>query len=251
MRTFSRTIPALSASKAVAANTEVTSTSLEQGATATINATEPSSFSSEIIENAIDHLPAALQYGDFAAMGLTGFSPAAIVRWSMELINVSTGIPWFWTIVAGSLFWRFILFPFVVVGLRNSAKLLPLQPQLLKAQADLTKTKEKGDTLALQKQILKMKKIYDDAGVNLGTTFLSPIAQVPVTLGVFFGVKTMCELPVPQLAHSGLAILQDLTVPDPYMVLPIALCAAINLQISVSSNCSQKTSNLTSVPFTR
>ena len=233
-RTFSRTIPALSASKTVVANTEVTSTSLEEGATATMNATEHSSLSSEIIENAINHLPAALQYGDFAAMGLTGFTPAAIVRWSMELINVSTGIPWFWTIVAGSLFWRFILFPFVIAGLRNSAKLLPLQPQLLKAQEDMTKIKHKGDTLALQKQVLKMKKMYDDAGVNLGTMFLSPFIQVPVTFGMFFGVKTMCELPVPQLAHSGLSILQDLTVPDPYMILPIAFCAAINLQITVS-----------------
>ncbi|KAF8346528.1 60Kd inner membrane protein-domain-containing protein [Amanita rubescens] len=213
-RTFSRTIPAFSASKIVEANTEVTSTSLEQGATATINATEPSSFSSEIIENAIDHLPAALQYGDFAAMGLTGFTPAAIVR---------------------CLFWRFILFPFVIAGLRNSAKLLPLQPQLLKAQEDMTKIKQKGDTLALQKQVLKMKKMYDDAGVNMGTTFLSPFIQVPVTLGVFFGVKTMCQLPVPQLTHSGLSILQDLTVPDPYMILPIAFCAAVNLQISVGT----------------
>jgi len=231
-RTFSRTVPALSTSKTIAANTEVTSTSLEQGATAAVNATESSSLSSEIVENVI---PAALQYGDFAAMGLTGFTPAAIVRWSMELINVSTGIPWFWTIVAGSLFWRFILFPFVVAGLRNSAKLLPLQPQLLKAQEDMTKIKQKGDTLALQKQVLKMKKMYDDAGVNMGTTFLSPFIQVPVTLGVFFGVKTMCQLPVPQLTHSGLSILQDLTVPDPYMVLPIAFCAAVNLQISVGT----------------
>jgi YidC/Oxa1 family membrane protein insertase len=211
---------------------------LEQAATATINATEPLSLSSEIMENALNHLPAALQYGDFAAMGLTGLTPAAIIQWSMELINVSTGIPWFWTIVAGSVFWRLILFPFIIAGLRNSAKLLPLQPQLLKAQEDLTKIQQKGDTLALQKQALKMKKMYEDAGVNLGTTFLSPFIQLPVTLGLFFGVKRMCELPVPQLTHSGLAILQDLTVPDPYMVLPIAFCAAINLQISVSSNCS-------------
>ena len=52
--------------------------------------------------------------------------------------------------------------------------------------------------------------------------------------GLFFGVKTMCELPVPQLLNSGLDILPNLTVADPYMALPIALCAAVNLQIHVS-----------------
>ena len=98
----------------------------------------------------------------------------------------------------------------------------------------MKKIREKGDTLALQKHALKMRKLYQDAGVNLGITALSPFVQIPVTLGLFFGVKKMCELPVPQLAHSGLDILPDLTVADPYLALPIALCAAVNLQISVS-----------------
>lgn len=232
-RAFSRTVPALSTTTASAA---VASTSLDQGTTATVDAAGPASLSSEILENAISHLPPALQYGDLAALGLIGWSPAGIVRWSLELINVSTGLPWFWTIVAGSLFWRFALVPLTIAGIRNSARLLPLQSKILKSQEEMKKIREKGDTLALQKQALKMRKTYQDAGVNLGITALSPFVQIPVTLGIFFGIKRMCELPVLQLAHSGLSILPDLTVPDPYMALPIALCAAVNFQISVSPN---------------
>ena len=229
-RAFSRTVPALSTTTP---GTAVTSTTLDQGTTATVDAAGPAS---EILENAISHLPPALQYGDLAALGLIGWSPAGIVRWSLELINVSTGLPWFWTIVAGSLFWRFALVPLTIAGIRNSARLLPLQSKILKSQEEMKKIREKGDTLALQKQALKMRKTYQDAGVNLGITALSPFVQIPVTLGIFFGIKRMCELPVLQLAHSGLAILPDLTVPDPYMALPIALCAAVNFQISVSPN---------------
>lgn len=98
----------------------------------------------------------------------------------------------------------------------------------------MTKIRASGDKLALQRHALKMRKTYKDAGVNMGMSALIPIIQIPVTLGMFFGVKAMCTLPVVQMTYSGLSILPDLTVPDPYMVLPILLCAAVNAQISVS-----------------
>ncbi|KAK2460387.1 hypothetical protein APHAL10511_007552 [Amanita phalloides] len=236
MRTFSRTVPTLSARDVTGNDTKASEVTLEQGTTSVIDAAEPASSavsSSGIIESAINHLPPALQYGDFAAMGLAGWSPAGIIRWSLEIINVSTGLPWFWTIVAGSLFWRMVLMPLTVAGLRNSARLLPLQSHILKSQEELKKIRETGDRLALQKHALKMKKMYQDAGVNMGITALSPFVQIPVTLGMFFAVKRICELPVAQLTNSGLDMLPNLTVPDPYMILPIALCAAVNLQISV------------------
>lgn len=240
-RTFSRTVPALSAAGVTTTSVkapEVTSTPSEQTTTAAIDAAEPASStlsSLGLVESAVSHLPPALQYGDFAAMGLAGWSPAGIIRWSLEIINVSTGLPWFWTIVAGSLFWRFILFPLTVAGLRNSARLLPLQSQILKSQEELKRIREAGDKLALQKHALKMRKMYQDAGVNMGITALSPFVQIPVTLGMFFAVRTICQLPVLQLKYSGLDILPDLTIPDPYMALPIALCAAVNLQISIGA----------------
>ncbi|KAF8626665.1 hypothetical protein AX15_004756 [Amanita polypyramis BW_CC] len=236
-RTFTRTAPALSASEVTTTDAKITNAtgaSLEQATSSPIDAAA-SDVPSGILETAISHLPPALQYGDFAAMGLAGWSPAGIVRWTLELINVSTGLPWFWTIVAGSLFWRLALFPLTVAGLRNSARLLPLQGQILKTQDELKRIRETGDKLALQKHALKMKKMYQDAGVSMGITALSPFVQIPVTLGMFFGVKTICQHPVPQLQNSGLDILPDLTVPDPYMVLPIALCAMVNAQISVGA----------------
>ncbi|KIL64645.1 hypothetical protein M378DRAFT_126486 [Amanita muscaria Koide BX008] len=240
-RSFTRTVPALSASQVSApttgaqASTDAGSAVTEEVMQATAEGASSTLSSSGLVESAISHLPPALQYGDFAAMGLTGWSPAGIIRWSFELINVSTGLPWFWTIVAGSLFWKLVLFPLSVAGLRNSAKLLPLQPQILKAQEEMKKIRESTDKLALQKHALKMRKMYQDAGVSMGLTALIPFVQIPVTLGMFFAVKKMCSLPVPQLLYSGLDVLPDLTIAGPYMILPIALCAAVNMQISVGA----------------
>lgn len=186
------------------------------------------------MDTAISTLPPALQYGDLAALGLVSWTPAGLIRWSLELINVATGLPWFWTIVAGSIFWKVILVPLSVQGLKNSARLLPLQPKIKVFQEELEVIRASGDKIALQRHALKMRQAYSEAGVSLGTSALIPFVQIPVTLGMFFGVKAMCALPVVQLAYSGLSILPDLTVPGPYMVLPILLCAAVNAQISVS-----------------
>lgn len=100
----------------------------------------------------------------------------------------------------------------------------------------MKRIRESGDKLALQRHALKMRKMYKDAGVNMGTMALGPLVQLPVTLGLFFAAKGLCDLPVAQLAYSGLSILPDLTVADPYMVLPLAFCVAVNFQISVRTH---------------
>lgn len=205
----------------------------------------PIDLSTELVPDLADavvtHLPAALQYGDLAALGLVSWTPAGLIRWSLEIINVTTGLPWFWTLVAGSIFWKAILVPLSVKGLQNSARLLPLQPMILQSQKEMEVIRRSGDRLALQRHALKMRKMYQDAGVSMGATALIPIIQIPVTLGMFFGVRKLCDLPLLQLTHSGLDILPNLTVPDPYMVLPVLLCAAINFQINVSHHFSAST----------
>ncbi|KAN0120847.1 hypothetical protein V8E52_004116, partial [Russula decolorans] len=48
---------------------------------------------------------------------------------------------------------------------------------------------------------------------------LMPFVQVPGTLGMFFGVKHLCTLPLEPFHWCGVSFLPDLTVPDPYYVL--------------------------------
>jgi YidC/Oxa1 family membrane protein insertase len=176
-----------------------------------------------------------LEYGDLSELGLVSWTPAGLVRWSLELVQVTTGMPWFHTIVATTLLFRIFLVPISIKALRNSARLLPMTPRLMAIKDEMAAARQSGDMLAMQRVALKQKKIYEDAGVSMGPMLLSPLIQLPVTLGLFFGIKKMCTLPVEQLKHSGLAILPDLTVPDPYFILPILATALINLQISVSS----------------
>ncbi|KAF8816935.1 hypothetical protein BYT27DRAFT_7127187 [Phlegmacium glaucopus] len=188
---------------------------------------------SNLTETLITNVPAALQYGDMAALGLAGWSPAGIVRWSMELINVSTGMPWFWTIIIGSALWRVACVPWAIRGFQVSARLLPHQPRLLALQKSVAKARETQNPLELQKAAQAMSRFYKSHNISPLAGLVS-LVQLPITFGLFFGVQKMCNLPVEQLRDSGVSFLPDLTMSDPTMILPITMFVLVNTQIKLS-----------------
>lgn len=155
-----------------------------------------------------------------------------MVRWSLELLNVSSGIPWFWTIVAGSALWRLFCVPWAIKAFQVSARLAPLQAQLQVYQKAITKSKLSQNPLELQKASQALTRFYKSHNVNPLTGLVSMV-QLPVTFGLFFGIKKLCELPLEQLTNSGVAFLPDLTVSDPTMILPLAMFVLLNAQIRV------------------
>ncbi|KAG1829338.1 60Kd inner membrane protein-domain-containing protein [Suillus variegatus] len=184
---------------------------------------------------ALDAVIRPLQYGDLAELGLAGWSPAGIIRWSFELLQVSTGMPWFYTIIAGTLLWRVLILPANIMSLRNSSRLLPYTDKLQAVTAEW-KSIDTSDRIALQRISLKRQKIYEQAGARVLPSIIMPFVQIPVTLGLFFAVRKMTMLPVEQLKQSGVFFLPDLTMSDPYYILPILSTVAINIQMSVMKN---------------
>ncbi|KIM75660.1 hypothetical protein PILCRDRAFT_91999 [Piloderma croceum F 1598] len=190
-----------------------------------------------------------LQYGDLADLGLISWTPAGLIRWSFEVMQVSTGIPWFWTIVAGTIFWRIILLPLNIRGSRNVARMTIHAPELEAANKRLKSTagKEGPDR---QRAMKELADVYAKAGVSPRSVFLVPLVPLPVMIGLFFGVKGMCEHPIEQLKHSGFDLLPDLTaitsVADPYFILPIIVVATMNLQMKLAARDTdpKKASNL-------
>jgi YidC/Oxa1 family membrane protein insertase len=132
---------------------------------------------------------------------------------------------------------RVLLFPIVARNLRDNARLRPFQNKI----AELVQVRKEAalsrDPVKLQVAGMKQKKIYQDAGVRPGIMMLNGIVQFPVAMGIFFGLKKMCELPVEQLKHSGLSILPDMTATvssDPWLYGVAIICTALlNVQIRV------------------
>lgn len=196
------------------------------------NATESVSPVVEIASPNFDSIHTPLQYGDLSALDLCHWTPAGIVQWTMEIINTMTHLPWFWTIVAGTVFWRVITIPVSAIVLRNTSRLLPYQGEIMKISAEMQEANRKADHLQRQKTALKLKAVYEKAGINPLLGFLGPLIQLPVSLGLFFGIKRMCAVPVEQMKWSGFEMIPDLTIADPTYILPALLVALVNVQIS-------------------
>ncbi|KAL1708738.1 60Kd inner membrane protein-domain-containing protein [Schizophyllum commune] len=176
-----------------------------------------------------------LKWGDLTAMGLTAwYTPAGLVRWTLQVFNVTLGLPWFWTIVVGTLLWRVSMFPFHLQSIRNGQKMRKVNPEMQKIRDEINEAKKTQDVLALQRGIMKMQQLNAKYDVNPLKLMAPGFINLPFTLGLFFGVKRLCE-EVPQLAVSGFSLLPDLTVTDPYWILPMFSVLLIQLQIRASA----------------
>ena len=200
---------------------------------------ESTSFS-ELVTSA--DIPSTLQevspldYGDLAALGFSHWTPVGIAQWTMELIQVSSGMSWFWTIVTVSILSRLIILPFSLNSVRSSTKLAPYQPRLMKLRDELQKTGGlTNDPLAVQKITLQQKKIYEEAGVSLMGPLMTPLIQVPLSMGLFLGIKRLCDFPLAQLKVGGIGWITDLTTADPTYALSAAMFVAIQTQLRVSA----------------
>lgn len=174
-----------------------------------------------------------MQYGDMAALDLVHWTPAGFFPWLMEVTQVSTGLPWWSVIVLTTVGARAALLPLVARSMASAARLAPIQPQIAEIRAEMDRARVARDTLALQRTALKQRALFAKAGVNPLDSVLTAAAQITVQFGFFIGLRRMCALPVAQLADGGFGVLADLTVPDPYYILPIVNTLAINMQLMV------------------
>ena len=151
----------------------------------------------------------------------------------MEIIQATTGLPWFWTIVGTTVIARLVVFPFAVMSIRNAALVAPHQAKFDKLRDEITRARASRDSAQMQRALLKQQLLYQKLGVSMSGMIFPPLAQLPVTLGLFFGIKKLCDLPLEQLKWSGVSFWPDLTVPDPTYILPIVATGVMNLSLSV------------------
>ncbi|KAH7882784.1 60Kd inner membrane protein-domain-containing protein [Phlebopus sp. FC_14] len=171
-----------------------------------------------------------LQYGDLSALGLVHWSPVGLATWSLEVLQVTTGMPWFYAIIAGSVIWRIALLPLAISSIRNAALLRPHQAEM-KALDDKFSTADHTTKLEIA---LKKQSIIDQSGFEFGTSAKAAVLQAVAQLSLFLSVKGMVTLPVQQLQNSGFPYLPDLTVPDPYYILPALAVALGNMSITLA-----------------
>lgn len=147
----------------------------------------------------------------------------------VEHIHVYAGTPWWGTIVLSAIAMRVLmLYPFFKMSV-SQAKMSHLQPKLKPFIEDMARARQEGDRMAMQIAQTQMSRLRRRAGLSMGWMFAPVVVQAAFGYGAFKLTRAMAALPVPGFETGGFAWITDLTVADPYYVLPVAMFAFTHL----------------------
>ena len=216
--------------------------SIPESTTVEPSASLDSGFSNDVVaiepilsENITNSAPATLQYEDLAAIGSPEWTATGAISWTFELINVSTGLPWFWTIIAGTVFWELLLTPLSILTMKVSASLRPHQANIRALRAALGDAEKTNNNIEKEKVTIGLEEYYERHSIN-DLRFVAPFAtatQLMVRSYLFIAVAKLCN--IEQLAHSGFDLLPDLTIVDSTYVLPVLLAILVDSRLRVNT----------------
>src|ERR671911_892798 len=151
------------------------------------------------------------------------FSPVVSVLGAVLLyFHQTLGAPWWLAIVLLTVIVRSLLFPLTVKQVRSMRAMQDLKPHMDRVRAQFKDNP--------QRQREEMAKVYQDQGVNPLGGCLPILVQMPIFIGIFyvirqFGGYTLGDRTVPpeypSFHEGGILWFQNLSVADPYYILPI------------------------------
>nr|CAD7462100.1 unnamed protein product [Timema tahoe] len=172
----------------------------------------------------------------FASMGLGGWTPVGIVQNCMEYLHIGLDLPWWASIALGTVVVRVLMFPLVIAAQRNAAKMNNNLPQLQILQMKMTEARQSGNQLDAARYSQETVMFMKEKGVNPLKNMLVPLAQAPLFISFFMGLRGMSNVPVESMRTGGLFWFTDLTLPDQYYLLPLITSATLYLTIELGTD---------------
>ncbi|ELT87155.1 hypothetical protein CAPTEDRAFT_171303 [Capitella teleta] len=196
--------------------------------------------SDEILTAATD----ILSEPTLSSLGLCNYTPPGLYQSFLEMLHVSFDLPWFAAIALTTVAIRICLFPVVIRGQRNAVNISNHMPTVQKLQADLTKARASGDASEVYRISNEMGSYIKRNNVNPLKAMVMPLIQAPIFLSVYYGIRSMVNVPVQSMTTGGLLWFTDLTIPDPYFLLPVmtSLTLLLTLESGVDA---QRSSTMT------
>ena len=152
---------------------------------------------------------------------LTGWSPVRLAQYFLEVMHVSTGLPWWATIAATTVVVRLALTPVVVRLQANAVKINNLRPEIDPLLKQVQEARRTGNTALATTVSARMMSLYQKHDCNPMKMVFMPFIQIPIFITFFMTLRRMTELPVAGMSSGGMFWFQNLTVPDSYYVLPV------------------------------
>lgn len=154
-----------------------------------------------------------------------GYGPTATMEWVLEHVHVFAGTPWWVSILLTGVLARLACAPLYLKASDNAARLAHVMPFIKPLRDKMVKAQSSGDMTLVMQYRAEIQTLNKRAGVSMGKAFL-PLMGGLTSLGQLIITRAMSNLPVHSLESGGALWFPNLTVADPYFILP-ALTAVI------------------------
>lgn len=179
------------------------------------------------------------QVGYLSQLGLDyGWGPTSMCQWALEHLHITAGLPWWASIVGVAVAIRLVMFYPIVISQKETEKAREMQQNPLYKEvlanyyATLAKrhTANQNELVEARMQMSVMRERMGN--VKVWKQFLA-FLQFPFALGMFKLTRGMAALPVPGLETAGFLWIPDLTMPDPFYILPCLSTVMMVLSMKV------------------
>ncbi|KAL2863525.1 membrane insertase OXA1 [Aspergillus lucknowensis] len=160
-----------------------------------------------------------------------GWGPSSMVQFVIEHIHIWSGLPWVGSMVATGFLFRFAMMPLFFRAADAGTKISNTRDLTSPIREKMVRFSREGNHTEAMKYRAELSKIHKDHDIKPMRAFIPMFAQLPVGIGCYRVISGMAHLPVPGLTAESFAWITDLTVSDPYFILPLAASVFLHLSL--------------------
>lgn len=187
------------------------------------------------LDKVLDQLPAVVhEYpGWLRDIGLDyGWGMTALFERLLEYVHIYTETPWWASTLIVIVIIRSLLLKLYFDSADTMARYKLIKPLEAPLQERYKKALQTKDPTETRKIWAEMSALRKSAGMVLWKQFV-PLIQIPISFCLFRLMRGMSTLPAPGFETGGFLWVKDLTISDPYFILPIVQTAALYKTLSV------------------
>jgi YidC/Oxa1 family membrane protein insertase len=162
-----------------------------------------------------------------------GWGPSSMMEMLLENIHIYGGFPWATSIALLAICSRLILLFPTLRASDMGAQYKAAKPVIEPVQLRVSAAYRAKDYAKMSEAKAELDALHKGYGIKRSAMFLPILLQIPIQFGGFRLLRNMAELPVPALEKENWLWTQDLTLSDPYFLLPFANASMIYLTIRV------------------
>lgn len=99
----------------------------------------------------------------------------------------------------------------------------------------VTEARQRGDMYDVAKYGGQLTEFMKEKKIKPLSNMFPIMVQLPIFLSMFVGLRGMANLPLESMMHGGLFWFEDLTVADPFYLLPLLTSTSMFLQFKFAA----------------